>query len=101
VAATEHGLPPAPGSRIGVQRLREGVWQFRATEGGVEVSDFSDQVSARFALTLREVVSEATVKFAGTFEVKPLVPLPEAYCTMAAQYADSVLVTGGLGIPVQ
>lgn len=101
VETAESGLPSPPGSRVGVQLLRDGVWQFRATGGEVEVSSFAHQVSARFAVTLREVVSEATVQFAGALQVEPLVPLPEGYCGMAAQHADSVTVPGGAGMPRQ
>ncbi len=83
IAIADSGVPSPPAAQVGVQLFREAeAFAFQATEGDVEIYGFSDNVSGRFAVTLREIQSNTNVQYAGVFAGVPIEHLPSDYCEL-------------------
>ena len=84
IVIVDSGPPPAPAAQIGVQLFRgPASYAYQAMEGEVEVYGYGDRVSARFAVSLREIQSNDTVLYAGVFHGVGLQPLPLEQCQAA------------------
>jgi len=79
----------SPDSAVGQERVAHiGVqvygdrqaFGFRAIDGQLEVSDFGNHVSGRFATTIRETQSEILTRYVGVFTELPVEPLTIDYC---------------------
>lgn len=93
VTLVESGAPTPPASQIAVQLLEGSTGRaFQGMDGSVDVTRYDDRVSARFAVTLREIATDDEQKYAGIFEGVPLEPLPQEQCAeikAALEAADS------------
>jgi len=88
VAIVGAGLPDPPAAQVGVNLFRSlGTYAYQAAEGEVEVYALDRVVSGRFAVTLREINSNARVKYAGAFREVPVKELDPAQCAMADSVA--------------
>jgi len=84
IVIVDSGPPPTPAAQIGVQLFRgPASYAYQAMEGQVEVYGYGDRVSARFAVSLREIRSNDTVLYAGVFHGVSLEPLPLEQCEAA------------------
>jgi hypothetical protein len=68
-------------AHIGVQLYRDRqAFGFRAIEGQLEVSDFGDHLSGRFATTIRETQNEILTRYVGVFSEIAVERLTIDYC---------------------
>ncbi len=80
-------------AHVGVQLYRDRqAFGFRAIEGQLEVSDFGDQLSGRFATTIRETQHEILTHYVGVFTEIPVARLTVEYCLSLR--ADTLAVPG-------
>ena len=85
VTLVAQGLPTPPAAQVGVQvYTKTGSFAYQAQEGSVDVYAFGKTVSGRFAVTLREINSNARLRYAGAFREVPVVQLDPAFCAPAA-----------------
>ncbi len=81
ITYAETGAPEPPASQIGVQLFREGsAFAYQGDDGEVELTAVDERATGRFAVTLREIMSDERVRFAGVFDRIPITPLPEEQC---------------------
>ena len=69
----------AQSRKITQNRQRVGH-SYEAYAGSLELSEFDEMVSGRFAVTMRDFQSDVAIKYAGVFHELPLAPFPDAYC---------------------
>lgn len=82
------GLPPPPAAQVGVQVFRpDGPAAYQGGEGSVEIYEFAKLVSGRFAVTLRQISTNARIQYAGAFREIPVKPLDRAHCAVAGSAA--------------
>ncbi|KPJ96653.1 MAG: hypothetical protein AMS18_00525 [Gemmatimonas sp. SG8_17] len=80
-------------AHIGVQLYRENqAFGFRAIEGQLEVADFGNHVSGRFATTIRETQTEILTRYVGVFMEIAVERLTTDYCLSLR--ADTLAVPG-------
>jgi len=85
VTLVAQGLPTPPAAQVGVQvYTKTGSFAYQAQDGGVDVYAFGKTVSGRFAVTLREINSNARLRYVGTFREVPVAQLGAAFCAPAA-----------------
>ncbi len=97
IRIVERGAPEPPAAQVGVQVFRDRAIAFQATDGEVEIYGFDTRVSGRFRVTLREIGSGDSAKYAGVFHEVAVGPLPEEQCeaakaALAADSADSTTI---------
>ncbi len=81
IAAAATPFPSAPAALVAVQIFEDpDAYGFQGYHGLLELSEWGDEVSGRFASTLREVSIDVLTHYVGTFEGIPVKPLPQAYC---------------------
>lgn len=80
-------------AHIGVQLYRDNqAFGFRAIEGQLEVTDFGNHVSGRFATTIRETQNDILTRYVGVFTGIPVERLTIDYCLYLR--ADTLAVPG-------
>lgn len=93
VTIVEEGAPTPPASQIAVQLLEGSTGRaFQGMEGSIDVYRYDDRVSARFAVSLREIASDDLQKYAGVFHEIRVKPLPQEQCAeikAALEVSDS------------
>jgi len=81
IVTVDSGAAIGAVARIAVQDHRQRVGHsYEAYAGSLELSEFDDRVSGRFAVTMRDFQSDVAVKYAGVFHELPLARFPDAYC---------------------
>ncbi len=85
VSFSQSGLPTAPAAQLALERLdpKGGPGTYQALDGTVELSQLDVVASGRFAVTLRNLRTEAQSQVAGTFQGLPIVELDSASCARA------------------
>ena len=84
VTTVGRGLPEAPASQVGVQVLRpQGPSAYQAADGAVDVYAYERTVSGRFGVTLRQISSNAKIRYAGAFREIPIKQLDRPHCARA------------------
>lgn len=87
VVAADADFPTAPAALIAVQVYDEpDAFGFQAYSGELEITEFGDRLSGRFASTLREIRIDMLTHYAGTFEDIRIETLAADYC---AEVGDS------------
>jgi len=83
-------------AHIGVQLFQERqAFGFLAIEGHLEVSDFGDHLSGRFATTILETQNEILTRYVGVFTEIPVEPLTIEYCLSLR--SDTLPAPGSVG----
>jgi hypothetical protein len=81
VSAADTAAPEALGARIGVQLFRDReALGLQAIDGEFDVTTFGETMSARFAVTLREVQSTLHLRYVGVLDGVTVAVFPESYC---------------------
>ncbi len=81
VTVVDVGAPAPPAAQVAVQLFQErAAYAYQALEGEVEVYGFDERISGRFAVTLREISSDESLRYAGVFHGIPIEVLPEEQC---------------------
>jgi hypothetical protein len=90
VTTVTQGFPQPPAAQVGVNLFRPtGQFSYQAAEGDVELYVLGRVASGRFAVTLREINSNARVRYAGAFREIPVKELDPAKCAGADSVAAS------------
>jgi hypothetical protein len=84
ITTTGGSAPTPPASQVGVQLFRgRASYAYQGLDGAVDVSRFDELVSGRFAVNLRDITSNDTVRLAGAFRDVPFDFVPEEECLRA------------------
>ena len=85
VSFSQGGLPTAPAAQLALERLdpKAGPGTYQALDGSVELSQLDAEASGRFAVTLRNLSTDAQSQIAGSFQGLPVVELDSARCARA------------------
>jgi len=85
VSFTQEGLPTAPAAQLALERLdpKAGPGTYQALDGTVELSQLDAEASGRFAVTLRNLSTDAQSQIAGTFQGLPVIELDSVRCARA------------------
>ena len=76
-------------ARIGVQLFDDNrAVGFQAVEGTLEVLSVGDEISGRFASTIREVQSNMLARYVGAFQDIEMADLPDEYCNSLRPAAE-------------
>ncbi len=68
LAHVDRGFPVPPASAIGVERVSGDAGSaYQGLQGFAEVTDFSETLSGRFQITVRQIITEEYVQLAGSF----------------------------------
>lgn len=91
VVAADADFPDVPAALIAVQVFQDPeAFGFQAFTGQLELSEFGDKVSGRFASTLREISIDMLTHYVGVFDGIPVEPLSTDYCQVVR---DSTLAS--------
>jgi hypothetical protein len=90
--ADSTGAPTPPASQLGFQLFDNNTAEaYQASDGAVEVTELTDtQVSGRFAVGVRHIVSNRRGNVAGAFRQVNVEALPLDWCERAAAAQDSL-----------
>ncbi len=90
VTTVTSGFPSPPAAQVGVNLFRPtGQFSYQAAEGEVDLYALNRVASGRFAVTLREINSDARIRYAGAFREVPVKELDPAKCAGADSVAAS------------
>ena len=102
VTLVEEGAPTPPASQMAVQLFEGSTGRaFQGMEGSIDVYRYDARVSARFAVTLREIASDDVQKYAGVFHEIRVARLPQEQCAQikAALEASDSATTDTVSAP--
>lgn len=85
VAHVDRGFPVPPASTIAVQRVTaQGAEAYQGLQGFAEITEFSENITGRFEMTVRHINSEEMVQLVGSFKDIEVHEIPPESCLPAA-----------------